>query len=263
MTERPQAKNPPTSAFDPAELPDIETRLEELGQALDTVGQRTPFAIVALGGGHRARSLWLGLRHASNGPSLASVQVILRALTELTILLPWLALDPDLYPRLWLAEAQRQILKMLQKAPTHAGPYLAAGLAEVGTPERIAELELAVSDARAAAIAANVAGVGRRGSLVPNLDEMVKVVDTPAAREAYGIVYNYLSGFTHSGALTLGMSFSTEGVSLEDGPPDNTLGDRALGAVAYAMTLELVSEVAGLGIEGDVRVLRTRILARD
>jgi hypothetical protein len=263
VTEQSGAKGTPGGAFDPLELPAIEARLEELGRALDNLGQSTPFGIVAFGFGHRARSLWFGFRHASVGPSQASVQVILRALVELTILLPWLALDRDLHPRLWLAEAQRQILKLLQKAPTHAGPYLAAGLAEVGTLERIAELELAVSDARAAAITANVAGVGRGGSLVPNLEVMVKVIDTQAAREAYGIVYNYLSGFTHSGALTLGMSVSTEGVSLEDGPPDNTLGDRALGAVAYAMALELVSEVVGLGIEGDVRVLRTRILSRN
>jgi len=46
------------------------------------------------------------------------------------------------------------------------------------------------------------------------------------------------------------------------GPPASTAGDLALGAVAYAMTLELVSEIAGLGVEDDVRALRTRILAR-
>ena len=182
MTEQSGAKGTPAGAFDPLELPAIEVRLEELGRALDDVGQSTPFGIVALGFGQRARSLWLGLQHASVGPSQASVQVILRALVELTILLPWLALDRELHPRLWLAEAQHQMLKLLQKAPTHAGGYLAAGLAEVGTPERIAELELAISDARAAAITANVVGVGRGGSLVPNLDVMVKVIDTQAAR---------------------------------------------------------------------------------
>jgi hypothetical protein len=260
LTDQSQAKNP-TPGFDPTELPGIESRLEELGLALDMMGQSTPFGIVALGVGQRARSLWLGLRHATTGPSNASVQVILRALVELTILLPWLAINPDLHPRLWLAEATRQIAKMLQKAPTHAGPQMAAGLAHLGTAARIAELEQAVSAARTAALAAAVAGVGRGGALMPNLDEMVKAIDTPAAREAYGLAYNYLSGFTHSGALALGLSFAPDGVSIEDGPPSNAVGDRALGAVAHAMTLELVSEITGLGIEGDVRVLRTRILA--
>jgi len=90
---------------------------------------------------------------------------------------------------------------------------------------------------------------------------MVRVVDTSAAREAYGIAYNLLSGFTHSGALDLGMSFTSAGVLLDDGPPENALGDRMLAAVSYAMILEFVSEIAQLGIEGDARGLRLRMLA--
>jgi len=261
VPEQSPTADPTPGAFDPAELPEIERRLEELGQALDVLGPSTPFGIVALGFGHRARSLWLGLRHAATGPSHASVQLILRALVEMTILLPWLAKDPDLHPRLWVAEAERQILKMLQNAPTHASPSLAAGLTEVSTSERIAEFEQTVAGARTAAIAAGVTGVGRRGSLVPSLADMVKVVDTPAARDAYGIAYNYLSGFAHSGARALGMSVTSGGVLLDDGPPGDTLPDRALGAVAHAMILEIVSEIAKLGIEGDVRALRTRMLA--
>jgi hypothetical protein len=249
------------SAFNPAELPEIERRLEDLGRALDVSGQSTPFRTVAIGFGHRARSFWLGLRHASTGPSHASVQLILRAMVEMTILLPWLAKDPDLHPRLWVAEAKRQTLKIIQNAPTHANPRLAAGVAQVGTLERNAEFALAVAEARTAAIAAGVTGVGRRGRLVPSLADMVKVIDTPAAREAYGIAYGVLSSYTHSGPGALGMRVTADGVLLEDGPPENALADRALAAVAYAVILELVSEIAQLGIEGDVRVLRIRILA--
>lgn len=69
MTEPSCAKGTPADDFDPMKLPAIEARLEELGRALDNLGQSTPFGIVALGCGHRARSLWLGLRHASVGPS--------------------------------------------------------------------------------------------------------------------------------------------------------------------------------------------------
>jgi Family of unknown function (DUF5677) len=261
VPEQSPTTDPTLGAFDPAELPEIERRLEELGQALDVSGPSTPFGIVALGFGHRARSLWLGLRHASAGPSHASVQLILRALVEMTILLPWLAKDPDLYLRLWVAEGERQLLRMLENAPTHANPRLAAGLTEIGTSERIAELEQTVADARTAAMAAEVTGVGRRGPLVPSIADMVKAINTPAAREAYGIAYNVLSGFTHSGARALGMRVTSVGVLLDDGPPGDTLPDRVMGAVAHAMVLELVSEIAGLGIEGDVRALRTRMLA--
>jgi hypothetical protein len=238
VPSQPPTTDPAPRAFDPAELPEIETRLEELGQALDFMGQSTPFGIVALGFGHRARSLWLGLRHAVAGPSHASVQLILRPLVEMTILLPWLMKDPDLHLRLWHAEAQRQILKLLQNAPTHTSPRRAGDIAKIGTPERIAELKQAVAKARTEANLAGVLGVGRGWSLVPSLAEVVRVVDTPAAREAYGIAYNLLSGFTHSGAMDLGMSFTSAGVLLDDGPPGNALGDRALGAVSYAMILE-------------------------
>lgn len=53
--------------------------------------------------------------------------------------------------------AQRPILKLLQNAPTHASPRLAAGLIEVGTPERIAEFNQTVEDARTAAMAVHAA----------------------------------------------------------------------------------------------------------
>lgn len=261
MPDQSTTTDPTPTAFDPAELPGIEARLDELGHVLDSLGRSTPFGIFALAFGHRARSLWLGLRYASTGPSDASAQVILRALVEMTILLPWLAMDRDLHLRLWFAEAQRQMVNMFDKAPTHTSARRAASMAEIGTPERIAEMRKAVADARMEATAARVIGVGRRGPLVPSLNHMVKVIDTPAAREAYGIVYNHLSGFTHSGALALGMSFTSAGVMLDDGPPGNALGDRTMGAVAYAQILELVSEVAKLGIEDDARVLRARILA--
>jgi uncharacterized protein DUF5677 len=251
----------PSVPFDPADLPDIEAQLAGLAQALDAAKPSTPFGIIALGFGRRARSLWLGLLHAARGPSHASVQLILRALVEMTLLLPWLAKDPDVHPRLWGAEAARQSLKLFQGAPANAGPRLAAGLAAIATQERIAEFEETVAAARAAGLAAKVRGVGRRGSLVPTLADMVEVIGTPAAREAYGIAYNYLSGFTHSGARALPVHVTPEGVILDDGPPGDTRGDRTMAAVAYAMILENASEIAHIGIEDDVRALRTRMLA--
>jgi hypothetical protein len=57
------------------------------------------------------------------------------------------------------------------------------------------------------------------------------------------------------------MRVTPDGVLLEDGPPESPLPDRALAAVAYAVILELVSEIAQLSSESDVRVLRLRILA--
>lgn len=249
-----------TGPFDPADLPEVEARLEVLGQSLDTGMPTTTFGLVALGFGHRARSLWRGLLHASSGPSDASVQLILRGLVEMTILLPWLAKNPDVHLALWGAEGERQILKLLRDGPTNAGTQLAAGLAQRATPERLAAIERAVAEARSRGRAANTIGLRPNGSLLPSLPEMVRAVNTPAAREAYTISYNFLSDFTHSGSRSLAEGVMAGGI-FNDGPSQDSRGDRALAAVSYAMVLEVASQAASLGIEDDARRLRARILA--
>lgn len=249
------------SRFNAEELPDIELELIQLSKAIDAPRSATAFGLVAAGLASRARSIWMGIHHASEGPSNATVQLALRALVELTILLPWLATNPEVHLRLWAAEGERQIRKLLRNAPTHAGPRLAAALAEQATPERLAALDAAVNEARAIARSNGVRGVGTAGSLLPSIEKMVEVVGTPAAREAYGIAYNMLSSFTHTGARGLGVRFEADGVLLDDGAPDNPVGDRTLAAIAFAITLMYASEHIGLGIESRVAELRDRMLA--
>lgn len=176
--------------FDPADLPSLEERLEALGLGLDVDGPSTPVGIVAIALAQRARSLWFGLRHATDGPSDASVKLILRGLVELTILLPWLAKEPDLHMRLWVAEGEYQMLKLMLGAPANAGSMLAAGIAERASPDMVAKAENSIAAARASAMAAGVRGVGQRGSLIPDLAQMVDVIDTAAAREAYGVTFS-------------------------------------------------------------------------
>ena len=72
-----------------ARLVEVERRLESLHSALDITGDSTPIGVIALAFGHRARSLYLGVRHAVEGPSEATAQAALRVLVEQTILLPW------------------------------------------------------------------------------------------------------------------------------------------------------------------------------
>lgn len=247
--------------FDPArEIPGIELALERLGTVLDRTGALDPFGIIALGICRRARSLWLGVRHSAAGPSNATVQVGVRAMVEIVILLPWLALDPVLHTRLWTGESERQILAMTRRAPTHASPRVAEGIARTLSAERVGEMERAVREVRDAALAAHVKGVGRNGGLVPSLETMVEVVDSPVVREAYGVGYNYLSGFVHSGARSLGVSLTPAGVMFDDDVPSGTLGDRAMAAMAYAVILELASEIVGFDTAPAARRIRERML---
>lgn len=242
------------------ELPGIERELEAIGGALDTYPGGDAIGVIAVGFARRARSLWLGIRYALEGPSDALVQVGVRTLIEILLLEPWLALNPDLHLRLWAAEAERQMIKLGRLAPRSAGTRLAQGIAERLPLVRIREMEARIAETRSAALQAGVSGISRNGSLVPSLEAMVEAVGTPMVREAYAFAYNRLSGFAHSGAGALGITATAEGVIYDDGLPQGALSDRATSAIAYASILELTSDIALLGISEPARELRLRML---
>jgi hypothetical protein len=251
------------SHYDPAalaRLTDVERRLESLHAALEYVGPSTPTGIIAIALGHRARSLYLGIRHAADGPSEATAQAAIRVLVEQTILLPWLLLDRDVHPILWKAETERHRRNVVRDAPTKAGSRFAAGLAARVPADALAALDGAVAEAHALAAEKGVVGVRRNGSLLPGLDVMAAQVGTPEAKEAYHIAYNLMSGWTHSSAGGLGWVFHPDGVTFDDGPVEDTAPIRSMAAAAYLYVLEMVSREAGLGIEDEVSSLRMRLL---
>lgn len=92
-----------------ARLVAVEADIAILHGVLDRTGNSTPTGIIALAFGHRARSLYLGILHAIDGPSEATVQAALRVLIEQTITLPWLLLNRDVHPFLWKAEQESAI----------------------------------------------------------------------------------------------------------------------------------------------------------
>jgi hypothetical protein len=244
-----------------ARLVEVERRLEALHSALDFTGGSTPVGIIALAFGHRARSLYLGVLDAAEGPSEATAQAALRVLIEQTILLPWLLLNPEVHPFLWKAEHERHLRNLIRDAPTKAGSKFAADLAAGVSDDLLEGLNQAVAAARALAIERAVVGVGKNGSLLPGLDLMTAQVGTPEAKEAYHIAYNMISGWTHSSAGGLGMIVTPFGVVFDDGPIGDTAPIRSMAAAAYLYMLEIVSKEAGLKIEDEASALRRQLLA--
>lgn len=175
-----------------ARLVYVEPRLESLHPVLDFTGDSTPVGIIALAFGHRARSLYLGVLHAVEGPSEATAQAALRVLIEQTILLPWLLLNREAHPILWKAEHQRHLRSLIRDAPSKAGSKFAADLAAGVSADDLEGLDRAVADAHALAVEKGVVGVRKSGGLLPPLDVMTTQVGTPEAREAYHIAYDLI-----------------------------------------------------------------------
>lgn len=244
-----------------ARLVDVERRLESLHSALDITGDSTAIGVISLAFGHRARSLYFGVRHAVEGPSEATAQAALRVLVEQTIVLPWLLLNPEVHPFLWKAEHERHVRNLIRDAPTKAGSKFAADLAAGVSANTLERLDRSVAEARALAAEKGVVGVRKVGSLLPPLHAMTAQVGTPEAKEAYHIAYNMISGWTHSSAGGLGMFVTPAGVVFDEGPVEDTAPIRSMAAAAYLYMLEIVSREARLSIEDEARSLRRQLLA--
>jgi Family of unknown function (DUF5677) len=219
-------------------------------------------ALVALALGHRVRSFYRSFLHALDGPSEAALHALLRPMIEAVVLLPWLALDPDLHLVLWRAEHERTGLAMLNEIAAHGSPDRRRGAARAVPEIRRAQMREVVAAARALGKAADYSWVGE-GSVLPNLEEMMRRVNSPEAWEAYTMGYRHLSSWGHLGAASLiGTIVEVPGgVTISEGPPKNPVPIRLLAAIAFAHLLELVSADVGLGIETEALALRREMLS--
>lgn len=138
------------------------------------------------------------------------------------------------------------------------GSAFAAELAARMPADAIDELDRRIGEARARARERGVA-VARNGSLLPNVGRMAAEVGTPEALEAYHIAYSMMSDWTHSGPGGLRLTFTPQGVALDDGPVVDDRPVRAMAAAAYLYTLTIVSREVGLGVEDRCEHLRRQI----
>src|SRR3989442_942319 len=74
---------------------------------------------------HRALSLYRGVLVELDGPVPVTAMVMLRPLAELTIVLKWISLDPELHAALWVGQSEDQDLRAVRRlveTGLHQGP---------------------------------------------------------------------------------------------------------------------------------------------
>ena len=226
-------------------------RLEELGDYLNPGPQVLPEMVAPWSLLQRARSLMNAILWLLDGPSDAAVHIVARSLVDLAITVAWLRLDPDTHARLWYAEQWRRELELL--------PDLERRMGQLDDQESLRVLEMkrsVVNRARTLALGKRVVGVGKRGSLMPNLKDRADAVGTDATSDAYELLFTAWSEWGHTGAGSLSVDSDGTRVIFDDGPPRNALQACSMACAVYAYVLAELSRWIGLGIEGECDELR-------
>lgn len=232
-----------------------ERKLLELATALDepVAPQRFPLSLVALG--QRARTLYRGFLTLEKSSVPMASRALMRPMIEINILVRFLAADPDLHLELWEAEGDRNTVAIIEEMDKHAERWGRPNIPAVTLRERRAR----VSAARQRARDAEVAGVGRRGAVMPSTAQQLDTIGEPAASEAYTFAYRPMAWDIHTNARTfLAGTFEEKNdgtVSYTDAGEGNRHGARALALATFASTLELVAHHLGLSIEGDAHAI--------
>jgi hypothetical protein len=201
-----------------------------------------PFALL----GDRAWSLFRNFIHAADSPAALGPVLAIRPLIELSILVKWLSIDPDLHRVLWLAESDATELRHAELMSAHLR-------ARGNNPEpprdpgQQAEKRRFRDEARARLKAAG-RNYGTR--LMPSVVRMVEEVERAvpghqiAVRDAYELAYRTFSPWEHTDAS----SFKST-AERSDGDSWTYLGDRtpfhledlrAIATSMYAYVLETI-----------------------
>jgi hypothetical protein len=190
----------------------------------------------------RGRDLWSGFRVAAAGPSEASAQVILRALTELSVTVPWLILRPDVFIELWKADHSARTLskrELLEQAAIGQGidPALLAALWEQHE-QVLQQVQQLVEERRAAGDQLPWVRLDMRKYL-PGLSARAEATRKDHIVDLYAKAYSMYSDWTHSGFATF---IETEEVT--DG------GDelRREGVAAFLILVDEVGTFVGAGV---------------
>lgn len=233
-----------------------DAELEKFGDELDRDGipLPTPWSPAALMLAHRGRSLYKGFRHAAKGPSGVVAWSAVRLLLEAWILLRWLELNPELHLELWAAEQERHVRTLIAEGSKKGHPSLGKRLmADLG-PERLAQIDRTIAEARAKGLAAGMKI--KTGPLLPNLPAMAEAIGADEVSEGYHWAYGFLSSFVHAGAGSFEGRVSVtpnSQVRIDDGPLADAWPARTLAVRIYAFVLRDVSRILGLGIDAEVQ----------
>lgn len=251
----------------PYRLRALERRLLDLLKRLPDPSPPRPGAGQGVLFGHRAESLYRGFLHSVSGPSQPTMMVALRALVELSILLRWFALDPDVNGEIWKAHSEDADLRVIREVERHVGAPKPTRVTPEEAMQKLAAKQAIVDEARAAV-------GGRRGRVGPTVAQMVGEIERVepehgfGMRQAYDVGYRMLSPWIHSEAA----SFKS---AMEEVSPGRYrfLGDkigvppvvlRAIGAGTVAYCLEVIGGlVDDLDVVAEAQAIRTEIVIAD
>lgn len=235
-----------------------ERELLDLARALDEPVDWNEFKLAVLVLGQRSRTLFRGFLELQSGSVPSSSRALLRPLIDTNILIRFLAKSPELHVELWQAEGERNALAIIgEHNRLHAGRW-----GRIPDDPSDEERRKTVRDARKLAIEAGLPGADKRSALLPSTPEQLKLIDEPAASEAYTLGYRPMSWDVHSGTPSfLNGLFETRNdgsVSYtEESTAEDLAGVRALGITTFASTLELVGMHVVLAITADARRIRS------
>lgn len=248
----------------------LEDALLELGTALHGPHDPKPewrIPVVALA--HRSHTLYDGFLSLVRAGRVLPARTLTRPLVEANILLRFIGQHPEHRTALWRADGVRYTLTFEQRI--RDDPHL---LAKYGGRLTVSEEEVGrrkefIEEAREAALKAGVPGVSRRGALLPNIAEQVRLLNHQATTEAYVFGYGPGSNDIHMSHFAFRDAVLVE---LEDGRAmfqeheDGALpelGLRQFGAAAFASTLVVVGSMLGIGIDQPAERLRARLMGED
>jgi hypothetical protein len=200
-----------------------------------------PFALL----GDRAWSLYSNFVHAADSPAALGPVLAIRPLIELSIVVKWLSLDPDLHRLLWLAESDATELRHAEFMRVHL--VTRGNKPEPPDPIQHAEKKRLRDEARERLKAAG-RNYGTR--LMPSVARMVEEVEKAvpghriAIRDAYELAYRTFSPWEHTDASSFkstaersdGDSWTYRG----DRTPFHAEDLRAIATSIYAYALETI-----------------------
>ena len=208
----------------------------------------------------RAGSLFDAIRWLLRGPSDAAIWIVARSLADLAITVAWLRVDPNTHVKLWTADYERRQLELLPELQRqmHIGQRESEALEAV-----IARKHSIVAQARQLAREEGVAGIGRKGPLVPGLKARAEAVDADATRYAYSLFFGPWSEWGHTGAGSLSLRVESGSAWFEEGPPRDPVQVLSVTCGLYAYVLAELSRWIGLGIESECDALREELVRSD
>jgi hypothetical protein len=184
---------------------------------------------------------------------------------EINTLIRFLNKDPDLHLELWEAEGDRNAASIIEEHnELHTERWSPMPVMDGVLDEKRER----VRNARAKALAARTAGVGKKGPVMPSMAKQLMTIAEPAASEAYTFGYRPMSWETHTNPrVFLSGAFVERNdgtVSYSDATErEDLIGVRALSLTTFASTLELVAIILALPIEESARaVLRSFVPRR-